>query len=63
MGKDDNGNRQIKTKNDIKVKNGFDLCMKCLEAIHYVQIIAKNRFPLNCSLETENFNKVPQSEN
>ena len=63
MGKDDNGNRHIKTENGTKLKNGFGLHKKFLEEIAYVQKIAKNRFPLNCSSETEKFKKGLQSDN
>ena len=53
-GKYENGNRYIKTENGIKLKNGFDLHRKFLEAIDYSRNISKKRFPLNYSLETEN---------
>ena len=43
-GKDENGNRHIKTKNGIKLKNGFDLHRKFLEDIDYGHKIAKKRF-------------------
>ena len=49
----DNRNRQIKTENGIKFKNGFDLHKNFLEAIDYGWKISKNRFPLNYSLEME----------
>ena len=62
-GKYDNGNRQIKTENGIKLKNGFDLHRKFLEAIYYGQNIAKKSFPLNYSPETEKCKKGLQSEN
>ena len=62
-GKYDNGNRKIKTANVIKLKNGFDLHMRFLEAIDYGQKIAKKRFPLNYSPEMEKFKKGLQSEN
>ena len=62
-GKDKNGKWNIKTENGIKLKNIFDLHRKFLEAIYYGQKIAKKRFPLNCSLKTEKFKKVLQSEN
>ena len=39
--KDEIGNRQIKTENGIKLKNGFDLHMNYLEAIYCGQKIAK----------------------
>ena len=54
MGKDENGNKQIKTENGIKLKNVFDLHKNFLEDIDYGQKIAKKIFPLNCSLETGN---------
>ena len=63
MGKYENGNKQIKTTNVIKLKNGFDLHRNVLEAISYGQKIAKKRFPLNCSLKTEKFKKGLQSQN
>ena len=43
----DNGNMQIKTTNDITLKNGFDLHRKFLEAIDYGRKIANKRFPQN----------------
>ena len=45
------------------MNNGFDFHRKFLEAIDYGQIIAKKRFPLNFSLETEKFKKGLQNEN
>ena len=45
------------------MNNGFDFHRKFLEAIDYGQIIAKKRFPLNFSLETEKFKKGLQSNN
>ena len=59
----ENGNRQVKTENGIKLKNGFDLHRNFLEAIDYGRKIEKKRFPLNCSLETEKSNKGLQSDN
>ena len=47
----------------MKLNNGFDLHIKFLVATDYVQKIAKKRFPLNYSLETEIFEKVLQSDN
>ena len=49
-GKYENENRQIKKTNGIKLKNGFDLHRKFLEAIDYGQKISKKSFPLNYSL-------------
>ena len=63
MGKDQSCNRQINTETGIKLKNVFDLHRKFLEAIDYLTKISKKIFPLNCSLETEQFKKVLQSEN
>ena len=62
-GKYDNGNRQIKISNGIRLKNGFDLHRKFWGDIYYGRIIAKKRFSLNYSLETVKFKKVVQSEN
>ena len=46
-GKYENGNRKIKTANDTKLKNGFELHRKFVEAVDYVRKIARKRFPLN----------------
>ena len=54
---DYNENRQIKTANVIKLKNGFDLHRIFLEAIDYGQKISKKIFPLNCSPETKKIKK------
>ena len=62
-GKYENGNRQIKTANGIKLKNGFDLHRKFLEDTGYGRKIAKKIFPLDCSPETEKFKKGLQSDN
>ena len=62
-GENENGSRQIKTENDIELKDGLVLHRKFLEAIDYLTKISKKIFPLNCSLETEQFKKVLQSEN
>ena len=63
MGKDKNGNRQIKTVNGINLKNGFNLRRNFLEAIDYVRKFAKKSFPLKYSLEMVKSKKVIQSEN
>ena len=63
MGKDENCNRQIKTANDIKLNNGFNIHRKFLEAIYYGRKIAKKIFPLNYSPEMGKFKKGIQSEN
>ena len=59
----DNGNRQIKTENGIKFKNGFDLHRKFFEAVDCGQKIAKKIFPLNYSLEMEKFKKSLHIDN
>ena len=57
-GKYENGNSQIEIANVIKLKNGFDLHRKILEAIDYGQKIAKKIFPQNYSLEMEKLRRV-----
>ena len=62
MGKYENGSRQIKPENGIKLKNGFDPHRRFWEAIDYGPKITQKIFPLNCSLETEKSKKVIQSD-
>ena len=42
-GKDENGNRHIKTVNGIKLNNGFDIHRKFLEDIDYVRKVLIKR--------------------